>query len=58
MSDLNLELTLEQQLEIEKFKRYIANLSRQDLEQETLGIAKLKFAYLNAYKSVCKKDIL
>jgi hypothetical protein len=58
MSDLNLELTLEQQLEIERLKRTLPCLSREDLEKETLSLAKLYLGYLNAFKSVCNKTLL
>jgi hypothetical protein len=58
MSDLKLELTLEQKLEIERLKRLFKQMSKEDLERQALGYAKLQFSYLNAYKSVFKKDIL
>jgi hypothetical protein len=58
MTDFNLELSLEQQLEIERLKRTLTKLSREDLEKEVISFAKLYFGYLNAFKSVCKKNIL
>jgi hypothetical protein len=47
MTDFNLELSLEQQLEIERLKRTLTKLSREDLEKEVISFAKLYFGYLN-----------
>ena len=53
---LDLSLTVEQQLELEKMRRYAPLMSREKLEEFCLEVAKQSFRYQNAMKSLMKNQ--
>jgi hypothetical protein len=58
MSDFNIELTLEQQLEIQKLRLLLEHLPKEEIEKMAISLATQSFGYLNAFKSVFNKTIL
>jgi hypothetical protein len=58
MNDFNIELTLEQQLEIQKLRLLFKQSTKEEIENMAVSIAMQSLAYLNAYKSLFKKSIL
>ena len=51
---LNLELTLSQKFEIEKIKKDLDKVSKEDLQQICLDLIKQKYCIQNAFNNLIK----